>query len=90
MTDSATRISLHDLPEIDLNPPKLDPPIKECPHCGSDLFHIRLAVSGTIREHHRFDHRPACIGDMWESAITRQHKRAYCSDCERPIARVTY
>jgi hypothetical protein len=77
-----------DLPEKETHPPLLDPPIKECPHCGSDRFFLRFRVSGRMDEHHRFDHVVTDNGDMWDNVVLKPMKRAHCSDCQKPIAKV--
>lgn len=65
----------------------MDREIDSCPHCGSDVYHIRMQVTGTIREHHAFDERPVDNSDMWNSVQMRQRATIYCSECERPIAK---
>lgn len=67
----------------------MDADIEECPHCGCDVYHVRLKVTGTIREHHAFDERPVDNGDMWNAVQTRQRPTIYCSGCEKPIAKAT-
>src|SRR3546814_7855716 len=77
-----------DLADLVTHPPVLDPPLKECPHCGSDQFYIRFRVSGKMDEHHRFDNVVTDNGDMWDNVNLKPMKRAHCSDCLKPIAKV--
>src|SRR3546814_2735804 len=77
-----------DLADLVTHPPVLDPPLKECPHCGSDQFYIRFRVSGKIDEHHRFDIVVTDNGDMWDNVNLKPLKRAHCSDCLKPISKI--
>lgn len=65
----------------------MEPAITSCPHCGSDTYHIRIKVTGTIREHHAFDERRVDNSGMWDAVQTRERPTIYCSECERPIAK---
>lgn len=65
----------------------MEPAITSCPHCGCDTYHIRIKVTGTIREHHAFDERRVDNSGMWDAVQTRERPTIYCSDCERPIAK---
>jgi ribosomal protein L37E len=65
----------------------MEPTITACPHCGCDTYHVRIKVTGTIREHHAFDERRVDNTGMWDAVRTRQRPTIYCSDCNRPIAK---
>ena len=67
---------------------EMEPKLDRCPHCGGDTYHIRLKVTGTIREHHAFDGRKVDNTGMWDSTHTTERRTVYCSDCDRPIAKV--
>ena len=71
-----------------VTPIPMEPKLERCPHCGGEMYHIRLKVTGTIREHHAFDCSRVDNTGMWDSTRTVERPTVYCSDCDRPIAKV--
>ncbi|HEJ2342260.1 TPA: hypothetical protein ACWLUJ_005777 [Pseudomonas aeruginosa] len=65
------------------------PPIQtlsECPHCGADQFYVVQVYSGKGAYHRRFDGYSADNTDMYNCLNHRASKRAFCSECDRPVA----
>ncbi|EPQ6932490.1 hypothetical protein ACUVZD_000133 [Pseudomonas aeruginosa] len=65
------------------------PPIQtlsECPHCASEEFYVVQVYSGKGSYHRRFDGYTADNAQMYDCLSQRVGKRAFCSECHRPVA----
>ncbi|EOA3731036.1 TPA: hypothetical protein ACVFH3_006096 [Pseudomonas aeruginosa] len=65
------------------------PPIQtlsECPHCGADQFYVMQVYSGKGAYYRRFDGYSADNTEMYNCLDHRAGKRAFCSECDKPVA----
>lgn len=66
------------------------PPIqtlKACPHCGNaDEFYVVQVYSGRGVYRRCFDGYQADNGGMYDCLNHRASKRAFCGDCDKPVA----
>ena len=63
-----------------------NPPIRECPHCGSEEFYIKQYAHGNIEYHYRFDGEEGENGELHEPlSYTDTGKFAYCSECHKRL-----
>lgn len=67
------------------------PPIQDvkiCPHCGGDQFYVMQRYSGRGQYHRKLDGTEgASNGLMYDCLVHKVEKTAFCSDCEKPIAK---
>ena len=67
--------------------PGRPPKLKSCPKCGCEEYVIRLRVSGTIEEAHRFDEEPADNTEMWDHVRLVPFKTIRCRNCRTELSR---
>ncbi len=61
--------------------------LTECPHCGSETFYYKSRVSGIVATHVNFDGSEVDNSGMHDGMSYESLKFAYCSQCQRKIAR---
>lgn len=65
------------------------PPIQTlsaCPHCGGEEFYVMQVYKGKGAYHRRFDGYSADNTGMYDCLNVRVGKRAFCTDCHKPVA----
>ena len=61
--------------------------LQACPHCGGEEFYVVQRYSGRGVYRRTFDGHFADNSHMYDCLNTTVGKRAFCSDCEVPVAR---
>ncbi|MNJ53535.1 hypothetical protein D3C77_489280 [compost metagenome] len=59
-----------------------------CPHCGGDTYYVRYTYSGKGAYHRRYDgvSEGTDNSGMYDKLGMKPGKRAFCSDCHKPVA----
>ncbi len=57
------------------------PSVPCCQKCGGAEYTVRLRVTGTIDEAHRFDGKDADNSSMWDSVMLRPMRTLRCRNC---------
>lgn len=65
--------------------------LTECPHCGGDEYYVRYQFSGKGIYGRRYDGDQSVAAavdnsGMHDKLVMRPGKRAYCTDCDKPVA----
>lgn len=61
--------------------------LTQCPHCGSDEYYVRYQYSGRGKYARRYDRgTDSDNSGMYDKLVMTPGKRAYCIDCDQPVA----